>query len=252
MVDEVVVREGLLDHHRPCRIDALEEIDVRERVRRVRVEHEGKVPKRLPRRFGDLDLQARLDLQLHAQVAALELTSDGVEERLDRRLDPDGDTAEDAVPRAAEELRERHVRALREEVPHRHLDGRLGHTMLADPSERPAHVRGVREIRLEELGQDELLERVEDGRRCLAGVPRRLAGDALAPADGALRLDAAEHPRHVRLARPARLIGALERQPKHEQLDPLQPHGDSVPARGWGTSRYAPRPSAERRNSTAA
>src|SRR5205814_6743208 len=114
-------------------------------------------------RFGDLDLPARLDLQLHAQVAALELSSDGVEERLDRRLDPDGDAAEDAVPRAAEELRERHVRALREEVPHRHLDGRLGHTMLADPSERPARVRGGREMRLGALGHAELLARVEGG-----------------------------------------------------------------------------------------
>src|SRR5205814_3705601 len=115
----------------------------------------------------------------------------------------------------------------------------------------------------EELRQDHLVERVPDRLRRLARIPRLLRGDALAPAHGTLALGAREDVRLVGLARAARLVRPLQREPHHEELDPLQPHGSSFagsglagsgggPAIGWGTSRYAPRSFVPRRNSTAA
>src|SRR5207237_8290714 len=92
VVDEIVVRERLLDHHRARRIDALEKLDVAERVGRVRVEHEGKIGEGPPRRLRDLNLEARLDLELDTLVPALELAADSVHERFDRWLYANGDT----------------------------------------------------------------------------------------------------------------------------------------------------------------
>src|SRR5881396_960851 len=86
VVDEIVVRERLLDHHRARRIDALEKRSVAERVGRVRVEHEGKIGEGPPRRLRDLNLEARLDLELDTLVPALELAADSVHERFDRWL----------------------------------------------------------------------------------------------------------------------------------------------------------------------
>src|SRR5207244_9929354 len=117
VVDEVVVRERLLDHRRLCWVDPLEQRDVPERVRGIRVDHEGKVGKVLARGFGDLHLEARLDLQLDALVSTFELPADRLLQRVDRRLDTDGDAAKDPVARSPEEGRERLVRAFREEVP---------------------------------------------------------------------------------------------------------------------------------------
>src|SRR3989475_9230439 len=221
VVDEIVVRERLLDHHRARRIDALEKRSVAERVGRVRVEHEGKIGEGPARRLRDLNLEAGLDLELHTLVPALELAADRVHQRFDRWLDANGDTAQDPIARPAEQHGERLSRALREEVPDRHLDGRLRHAVFPDPRELLVDVLRRGKIRLEQLRQDELLERVEDGARRLARVPRDLAGDALAPPDRAFRLHAAEHSRHVRLPRAARLIGALQGKPYEEKLDSL-------------------------------
>src|SRR5206468_5504265 len=161
------------------RVDPLEQSDVLERVGGVRVEHEGEGGKVLPRRLRDLDLERRLDLQLHALIAALELATDRLHQRVDRRLDPDRDTAEDPVARSAQERGERLVRALREEVPYRHLDRRLRHAVLADPRELAIDVLGRGEVDLEELREDECLERVENRSPCLPRVPRSLSRDAL-------------------------------------------------------------------------
>src|SRR2546430_3303718 len=263
VVDEIVVRERLLDHHRTYRIDPLEKLDVAERIRRVRIEHEGQIGESLAGRLRDLDLEARLDLELHALVSTLELAADRVHERFDRWLDADGDAAEDPIARPAEKCGMRLSRALGEDVPDAHLDGRFPHAVLADPSELFVDVLGRGQIRLKELRQDELLERVEDGAWRFARVPRDLASDALAPPDRALRLHATEHPRHVCLARSARFVRALQRKPQDEQLDPLQPHGvadaprgpcacaPATPRFGCGTRRYAHLPLADRRNSTA-
>src|SRR5437773_11484983 len=225
VVDEIVVRERLLDHHRARRIDALEKRSVAERVGRVRVEHEGKIGEGPPRRLRDLNLEAGLDLELHTLVPALDLAADSVHERFDRWLYANGDTAQDPIAGPAEQHGERLSRALREEVPDRHLDGRLRHAVFPDPRELLVDVLRRGKIRLEQLRQDELLERVQDGARRLARVPRDLAGDALAPPDRALRLHAAEHSRHVGLPRAARLIGALQGKAHEEKLDPLQFHG---------------------------
>src|SRR5438105_13739766 len=128
--------------------------------------------------------------------------------------------------------------------------------MLADPGKPPIDLVGGCEVRLQKLRENEFLEGVEHRPRGLARVPRHLARDTLAPSDRALRLDAAQDARHVRLARAARLVRVLEREAHHEKLDSLQFHGSSVSRvksrRGCGTSRYAPRPSVARRNSTAA
>ena len=238
VVDDVVIGERLLDHHRSCRVDALEEPDVAKRVRRVGVEHEVEIGESLPCRLGDLDLEPGLDLELHALIAALALAGDRLHERVDRRLDADRDSAEDPLARAAKERRQRLLRSLGEEVPDRHLHRRLRHAVLADPGHRPMDVLGLREIDFEELGQDELFERVEDGARRLSRIPGELACDALAPADGALRLDATQHARHVRLPRAARLVGALQGKAHDEELDSFELHdGSSWPRRGCGTSK---------------
>jgi len=210
VVDEVVVRERLLDHRRLRRVDPFEQRDVLEGVRRVCVEHEREIGEVLPRRLRDLDLEPWLDLQLHALVAALELAADCVHQRFDRWLDADRDTAEDPIACPAEERGERLVRALREEVPHRHLDRRLRHAVLADPCEFAIDVLGRCEVGLEELREDECLERVEDRSPRLARVPGALSRDALAPTHCALGLDATQHAGHVRLACATRLVRVLQ------------------------------------------
>ena len=243
-------------------------IGVRERVRGIRVDHEGKVGKVLARGFGDLHLEARLDLQLDALVSTFELAADRLHQRVDRRLDTDGDAAKDPVARSPEEGRERLVRAFREEVPDCHLHGRLRHAVLANPDELSVDILDRGEVGLQELREDELLERVKHRSPRLARIPGQLSCNALAPSDRSLRLDAAEHARHVCLARAARLVRVLQREAHHEELDSLKFHrgfapvkpspasrrgsAPAPPGRGWGTSKYAPRPSVARRNSTAA
>src|SRR5207302_9548205 len=182
--------------------------------------------------------------------------ADRLHQRVDRRLNADGDTAEDPVARSPEEGRERLVRAFREEVPHRHLHGRLRHAVLAYPGELSIDIFGRGELGLQELREDELLEGVEDRSPCLARIPGQLSRDALAPSDRSLRLDTAEHARHVCLARAARLVRVLQREAHHEELDSLKFHrgfapvkpspasrrgsAPAPPGRGWGTSKYAP------------
>src|SRR5207302_10965657 len=117
---------------------------------------------------------------------------------------------------------------------------------------RPVHSH----VSVEYSEKDEFLACKEDRGPGPVEVPRELSRDTLAPSDRALRLGAAEHASHVGLARTARLVRVLQRKPYDKQLDAFESHCSSVSSvrsrRGWGTRRYAPRPSAARRNSTAA
>src|SRR5438477_2740594 len=201
VVDDVVLGQRLLDEQGSVRVHLLEERRVLEPVRGVRIELERQLGKAPPDRGGDIAVPAGLDLDLYALVAgAVELGRDLLEERLDRWLDADGHTAQDPVAAPAKQLREGHVRALREEVPDPHLQRRLGHAVVLDPPERAARVIGVRQLRREQARDRDLIEQPPHRLWRLTRVPGRLGRDALTPADDPFRFDARDDTRLMRLA----------------------------------------------------
>ena len=206
VIDDVVVSERLFDHHRRVCVDALEQRRIRERVRRVRVQHERQVGKLVSDRLRDRGVPARLDLHLHALVTGGELAADRCEQLVDRRLDADRDATQDPVARAAEQLRERAAVALREEVP-----DRLRHAVLADPGDDALGVLGLMQLGRHQRGDDDLVQQVPNGLGCLARVPGQLRRDAFTPADRALRFHTRDDPRLMRLAGAARFVRALQR-----------------------------------------
>src|SRR5438445_362568 len=80
-------------------------------------------------------------------------------------------TTQDALARAAEQLRQRAAAALRDEVPDRHLEGRLRHAVLADPGDDALGVLGLMQLGRHQRGDDDLVQQVPNGLGCLARVP---------------------------------------------------------------------------------
>src|SRR3954471_3466062 len=85
----VFFRRGLLDQQQVERVEPRQLTGVRQRVRRVRIDlqqHVVAVP--LPDGTNRIDVPARLDLQLDADVAGVEVATDGVEQLPDGVHDP--------------------------------------------------------------------------------------------------------------------------------------------------------------------
>src|ERR687895_2667580 len=98
--------QRLFDHEQRTSVELPEHVHVVERVCRIRVDREQDVRIRLADGADAFDVEAWLDLELDAPVSLIEISSDRVEERVRRRLDPHRDAALDAVPRPAEVLAE--------------------------------------------------------------------------------------------------------------------------------------------------
>ncbi len=89
-----------------------------------------------------VDVEPRLDLQLDADVAVVEVAGHLVEQ-LGRPVgDPDGHAGGHAVGDRAEVLGERHSGGAQLGVEHGHLHRRLGHRMALEHGEQAADVVG--------------------------------------------------------------------------------------------------------------
>ncbi len=138
VVDDVVVRQRLLDHHQVELIQPPQVIDVRQRVRRVRVRHQPDLRKRLPHRAHHFHVPARTDLDLDPLVARVHFGLDLLEQLLHRILNPDRHPARDlAVCSAADLLPQRLPVQPRRQVPARGLQAPARHAV-------PANVRAPR------------------------------------------------------------------------------------------------------------
>ena len=86
MVDDVVVRQRLLDQEQVEIVERLERRQVVERVSRVGIDLKRDRGKSLANPAHDVDIPARRDLELDSPVAFLEVARDQVEERLRSEL----------------------------------------------------------------------------------------------------------------------------------------------------------------------
>ncbi len=86
MIDNVVLAERLLYHEKVEVIQSLQEVYIRELVRRVGVHHEHDVRKLLANSPYQLNILTRLDLYLYPAVSFLQVTIDLLEQSLYARL----------------------------------------------------------------------------------------------------------------------------------------------------------------------
>jgi hypothetical protein len=176
---EIVLGQGLLDVLEAEVVERKEPVGLFEWVRRVGVDRQRRVGKRLPDRSHRLDVVAGLDLELDAPIALVDEALDQLEEIVEVRLHPQADPAWDAVADAPEMIGERHAHLAEGEIGHRHLVRRLGHAMTAYPG-RPPRERG---------GDQEVAENRPCASGPLIGVARPFHRRALAPALRAVRSD---------------------------------------------------------------
>ena len=109
VIADVVVLERLLDHHQVEAVERGEVVGIGERVRGVRVDHQRNVAEARADRLDRRDVPARLDLDLDAAVAGVELLPDLGRQLVERVLDADRHAGGDLGARAAEQPRQRHV-----------------------------------------------------------------------------------------------------------------------------------------------
>ncbi len=194
----------------------------------VGIDHERDRAEPLAERLHRLDVPAGLDLDLDAAVARGQLDRDAFGEIVERILDADrdagGDAGGDERGASAKHARERLPLLPREEVPRRHLDGRLGHVMAANTGQRPEDLAGVREGAPEHQRRDEVRDDVPRGARRFRAVVRVRVGNALAESAGAVVIYPDEHERAIDDAPEARLEETDQRKTQETQLDPLDSH----------------------------
>ncbi len=135
---------------------------------------------------GDLlDVVARLDLQLDADVAVVDVALHRGEQFVDRVVDADADAARDAGGGGAEEVGER--AALRPElgVEHGHLERALGHRMTVQFGEAGSHVGRFERAAGHQPGEQVVDHHVLGAVDVLGGVARLAQCHAFTPALGA-------------------------------------------------------------------
>ena len=76
VVDDVVVRQRLFEHHQVEFVEAFEQVDVGERVRRVRIAHQQDIAELRPHGLDHVVIPRGADLDLDAFVTGVELGAD--------------------------------------------------------------------------------------------------------------------------------------------------------------------------------
>ena len=110
MVEDIVMRERLLEHHQIEFVQALEHIDVGERVGRIRVAHQPDIAEFFAHALDHIVIPVGRDLDLDALIAGVELGANLFQKLLDRILNADRDAAFDLGSGAAEMPPERDVK----------------------------------------------------------------------------------------------------------------------------------------------
>src|SRR5258708_27024605 len=91
VIEDIVMRQGLLDHHQVEFVQALQVIGVGQRVGGVGIGHQPDVGERGAHFTYDIDIPARLDLDFDALIAGVELRFDFLQELRDAVLNADRD-----------------------------------------------------------------------------------------------------------------------------------------------------------------
>ena len=104
VIDHVFVVQWLLEHHQVVLIHLLERVDVRQRVRRVRITHEWYVWKSCAHLANDFDVPSRLNLDFDATVAGFHFRVDLLQQFVDRWLNSNRDTTVDALSRSSQQF----------------------------------------------------------------------------------------------------------------------------------------------------
>ena len=95
MVDDVVVRQRLLDQEEVEIVERPENVDVIQRVRRVRVDLERQGRMTVPDRLDDPDIPPRRDLELDPAIPLVDEAIDLIEQDAEVVLDPQADAGDD-------------------------------------------------------------------------------------------------------------------------------------------------------------
>jgi len=134
----------LLDEQQPECVELGEVTDVRPPVGGVGIHlQQETVAEALPHGRHGLQIETRLDLQLHPAVPLLDVCRHDIEELRNRIGDADRNPGGDRVPHASEELAERHARRAELGVEDRHLEGRLRHAVALHRLEERSHIRSA-------------------------------------------------------------------------------------------------------------
>ena len=116
---------------------------VRQGVRRVGVDLQGDLAESLAHRTDRLDVPARLDLELDAAVALLEVVAHGLQQLRDGPMNAHRDAGVDGRAHRAKVRRERFTLGAKLGVEDCHLDRGLGHVMAMDGAQNRANVLGL-------------------------------------------------------------------------------------------------------------
>lgn len=185
MPGDVVLGQGLFDEEQSEAVELGQMRTVVAGVRGVGVDLErNRVAERLAKNAHGLDVGARLDLQLDANVALVQVATDGANECVDVVVDSDRDARRHAIDDRADGGGQRHVVGPQLGVQHRGLDGGLRHAVVLHGLEKPGHVGGVHGPTIvPQQSRNEVMDHhVMRTLDVLTGVERIVPGDAFAPA----------------------------------------------------------------------
>ena len=133
VVDDLVVRQRLLDHHQVEFVQTFQTRRVGQRVGGVGVGHQQDVGKALAHLAHHVDVPAGLDLHLDALIAGRQLGFDLLQKLRDRILNADRNAARDLAPRAAADvLVERLAEHARFQIPDRDFQAAARHQVAAN------------------------------------------------------------------------------------------------------------------------
>ena len=144
MIDDVVMRQRLLNHHQIELIQLLQPVCIGQRVGGIRVRHQLDARKLLPHLPDHVHVPTRLDLHLDALVSVREFLFNLLQQLRDGVLHTDGHAARNLPPRAASDvLPQRHTRLPRFQIPHCGFQSAASHLVSADMVRQRRHVFGA-------------------------------------------------------------------------------------------------------------
>ena len=143
-----------------------------------------------------LHIPARLNLELDAEVALVQVPGHRVEQGVDRAHDPHRHSGINGVPHRAQVLGHRHAGGPQLRIEDRRFQRRLGHAMSLDREQSGRNSIGVDLIERKETGREMISHNRLSGVDVLRGVQRLAHGHALPPAL-AVRSDGTDQ-QHIR------------------------------------------------------
>ena len=148
VVDDVVVRQRLLDHHQVKIVELAQMVGIGQRVGGVGVGHQLDGGKALAHLAHHVDIPAGLDLHLDALVAGGQLALDLLEQLRHGILNADGDAAGNFAARAAADLLpQRHAFLPRFQVPNGRFQAAARHVVAADVRRERVDIGRARRVR---------------------------------------------------------------------------------------------------------